>query len=108
MELGGRWGSGMLSTSSLTTGQVRGWRSGTEHADLVGHNWSFVSRPTCGCSSRKTAASPRVPPGDFNGAHAGNFFFCSARGLHRENQLTVANGSRGIFPLMDLILLHTF
>ncbi len=67
---------GGLSTSSLTAGQVRGRRSGTEHADLmliIGR--LFLGLPVGVVQTEATAAPARKSsyPG-FNGARAGTFF----------------------------------
>lgn len=84
--------------SSLTTGQVRGRRSGTEHADLpVITGRLFLGLPVGVRAEATESLCPESSYPGFNGAHAGTFFFLkSTQGLHRGNQLTVANGNRDI------------
>lgn len=62
--------------SSLTTGQVRGRRSGTEHADLpVITGRLFLGLPVGVRAEATESLCPESSYPGFNGAHAGTFFF---------------------------------
>lgn len=67
--------------SSLTTGQVRGRRSGTEHADLpVITGRLFLGLPVGVRAEATESLCPESSYPGFNGAHAGTFL---KKNLHR-------------------------